>query len=230
MRSHSNSTALRHLLAAASAVAFFTLLAGQAAFAATENVSASGNLVPDLASNFSFPQFNPSLGTLNSITLSATETLGGGEFDEQYLNWLGTDTVASVTASQTINIVGASGTLLSLPQSLTQTVTYTTNGSHLFLDLPDASPAGPTTVTDAADLALFTGTGTFYLGSDGTGPVGVTAVSGITDIHNGSQMEFVTVDATYDYTPAGTVPEPGCLTLLAGAGLSGAGLMFRKRR
>jgi len=228
MSSNVCSRALRQFLAAASAAALLTLLAGPAATAATLDVSASCVLSAEGSSNFPFPLFDPSMGTLNSVTLSADETENGPDFVEIYQNNHSTSIISPATASQTINIQGAGGVLLTLYQSLTQTVDYTPQGTAVQFDLPMAS-AGPATFTDAADLAMFTGTGTFYLGGDG-GTYGVSMVPSIIDVANIPQDELVQVNAIYDYTPNGAVPEPGSLALFAGAGISAAGLLARRLR
>ncbi len=219
--------------ATAFSVAVLLLFAASSSRAASLTYTETDSVQPIgwyLAGAISLPHFDPSLGTLNSITLSASEVQSGPDFNFQYNIPNGPDIVASTTIDQSIQIDRPDlSVLLPLAQSVTQSIDYSYNPSgnnQVAVSLPDASSSS-ITLTDASDLALFSGTGWGKGLVEGGCPDVSTDpnvnIDGITP-----QTESLTMQVTYDYTPA-AVPEPGWLSLLAGAGLSAAGILRRRR-
>lgn len=193
----------------------------------------------------SLDKFDPSLGTLNSVTIELTSTytdtptivsaINNGEtttdfFADGTLTLLlkGTGLIADQSPS-TSPLVSAKCTLASGDTCSNQTATGP--GS--------ATAPGPfNATTSGLTLAPFIGTGQFDL----TASIS-SALTPRTSPDNGSSFAdnasmsgsllsdwAGTVKVTYDFTPvAGTAPEPLTLYLLAG-GLGAIALMRRRRR
>ena len=212
----------------------------------TSNTIPSSTLVSSGMGTMSVSQFNNTSGpytgdTLNDIIVTLYGQ-GSVVFTAQLIQLTGTGgnlTINSLTTNLTLTATGASS-----PVNLNLTGTYTP-GSPIVITIPGtggeitspstAIPLGNVssgTLTDALDLANFTGTGfenfalsglspVFYSGSVSTGYL--AAVGGTTDAGG-----YATVE--YDYNPPsnGQTPEPGTLRLF-GTGLLGLAGMLRSR-
>jgi hypothetical protein len=230
------------------AVVALALVAAPVALA--DSITYTSNTVPDTTSissnmgTLSVNQFNNISGTyagdtLNSIIITLYGQ-GSVIFTAELIQLTGSGgnlTVDSLTTNVTLKATGASS-----PVNLNLSGTYTP-GSPIVITTPGAGgevttpsttiPLGSVssgTLTDATDLANFTGTGfenfilsglapVFYTGSVSDGYL--AAVGGTTDAGG-----YATV--TYNYSGGETpgVPEPGTLSLF-GTGLLGLAGMLR---
>lgn len=176
-------------------------------------------------STVAFAQFNPVLGTLDSVELSFTATSAVSvEFRNNTPNNRNYSISPNFTA--TVAGLGLSGVSTCAPAGITftqlprisagtpRTDTVTFNGSQ---------SGNASTTTPAAG---FVGTGTLSLIFSPTGVFGVipannTTVGGVR--FNGN------VVLRYNYTEVGVVPEPATWTMLI-AGMGVVGVALRRRR
>lgn len=183
----------------------------------------------DWSSSLTFPQFNPALGTLDSVTLALQSGL---------VTTLTVENTGGATSSGTVRtelVLTPTDPLNQIPAGDPLTVDYMTPKQSFTLaggqgiTLPQMSASGNSANTYTAGLILseFTGNGSINLGLS---TVTYTLLS-----YNGGNSyssQVTTADATgsvtYDYTAA--VPEPS--TYLAG--LSALGMLglvgWRKRK
>jgi hypothetical protein len=199
----------------------------------TSTQTATVALTPtNVNTNMSFAQFDPSLGTLTSITINLTGTA------------FSTASVNSITApgSNAYEFDSASTTHLQRPGGINTLITVlpfnpeTQNlGGASDPALPFTFPnntatdtSGPTIFSGASDLTLFTGPGTILLpfkvnGSSGVNGPG-TINSSVSTQGGGSATLFYTYTA---FTTA--TPEPGTWAMLI-AGASTGLVALRRRR
>lgn len=189
------------------------------------------NFGPGTATNdpMVFNQFNPALGALDSVSVSVS-------YDFSHTATVTFTTPGTFTTSATNNdlsITLPNNQVIASATSPDYSQTTTFDSSTMTLNTPVTLPSvtnpgsvGPVSLTSAADLALFTGSGTISL------PVQASSLATFT-INNGNGGGFVTTQAgatvtiSYTYTPD-PVPEPSSVVLL---GLGGCGLLwFRRRR
>jgi hypothetical protein len=177
----------------------------------------------------SVAQFNPSLGTLNSITITLTGgNLASTSVKNTTLNDTGTFTLEESTQlNLTTTLAGVTG--------LSETLTYSYPGL-------DVAPGG----TDNLGSINFNGapvdesvSSAYFSEFTGGGNVNFTigSLSGYSVLGGGNNAQInianqdnATVSIDYNYTsgPPPTVPEPGTLTLL-GTGLLGLAGMLRRK-
>jgi uncharacterized protein (TIGR03382 family) len=228
------------------------LLAGMASNAhATSSIQfgpvSTGSLPTDLNSFFTLSQFNPSLGTLTSVTL---------ELDASY------DTRVTITNTGTsalnakafteitailspYGVTNSSGSLDTSPiggqfqsflddSSSTFSVHALGAGSVSTSGLFTFSDTTTETATDAPTLALFTGGGNINLNYE-TLTTTTQTISGTGNAIS-AQVSHANLFGTvvYYYTPlsgppSGT-PEPGVTAFLAAGVLGSANMMLRRRR
>ena len=219
----------------------------------TEQISTATQL--DL--HFQLPQFNPALGTLTSVTLSADFT---SMTPELFLSNSGNTAVSGVTVSGKMNgSVGFEGPdgsqiwtpdpnggltypLVSNPSGTKEagapayggtftSVTVPANGNYFLVDSSQVysdSTEAPVVLTSG--LSPYTGTGnaTFSLITMTTSSIG--NVSSWPTITTGASfLGAGTYEVQYTYTPA-AVPEPSTLVLLGLGAVSMIAYAWRKRR
>ena len=193
-----------------------------------------GYLTTNANSNFIFKQFDPLLGTLNSVVATFS-----GDFQNQvgFVN-LGSAADFGIKFTQQATFKGPDNALIhtsgplstSFKQSMAAAGAHPLNFRRLpdfyYLNhLPTQSFFGSHTWAQGAELALFTGLGTASL------PFAASATY-ISQIENGFGIVLgqtnvqSTVDLAYNYAAA--VPEPGTYLMLL-AGLSVTWLRFRRR-
>jgi hypothetical protein len=216
----------------------------------TETFTAdTGTQTTDFLTQFNIPQFNPSLGTLNSLSVTLAGSMGAvGSVTNS-----GNGAATSVGISQNSTVTDNPPQLIAGSYSSNIT-TGSANGDSLLLFKSSASASVPvgnvgvsTTISGISLGANFTpqtvsessgfdpnliGNGTFgillstgeFTSGGGTG--GNLAFSATT----GDDLNLA---VTYNYTPAAppppSVPEPAPLTLI-GIGLIGTAAIVRRRR
>ena len=216
--------------------------------AATLTQSANAlSLVPNQDfSQYSFLTFNSSLGTLNSVTLriDSVSVAGSLIFNQE---GVGSSTIQSIESKLYVyqgdsqsgvlynglatDLVSAPITLssanLSLPLSVAEnsSVTFTlTDGQYV---LTSSSPL-MVTLTEAADLADYCGSGVSYapefIFNLEVGLVG--SIGGSPSYDYSGVSSLANVSLTYDYT---AVPEPSTYGLALGA-LALAAVALRRRK
>lgn len=176
-----------------------------------------------------FNQFNSSLGTLTSVSVSVS-------YDFNHTSTLTFAVPSTISTSATQNNISVSlpnGTVIGSAASPDYTQSTAFNSSTMTLGTPvtltpinDPGTIAPISLTSASNLALFTGSGTISL------PVLASSVAAAHfSAGNGTAVVTTTASATvtisYNYTPH-AVPEPSSVVLL---GMGGCGLLwFRRRR
>ena len=175
-----------------------------------------------------FNQFNPTLGTLDSVSVSVLYDFSHAGTVTFYTP--GTFTTTATSNNLSVSLPNGQPIASATAPDYSQTTTF--NSGTMTLNNPVNLPsvtnpgaAGPVSLTSAADLALFTGNGTISI------PVLASSVANFTT-NNGNGAGLVTTQAdakvtvSYNYTP-NAVPEPSSVVLL---GLGGCGLLWYRRR
>lgn len=221
-----------NLFASVCFVLFAPFTAGAEMISETADVK-FGSL-PWTEHNLSFSRFDPLMGTLNSVSFSIGQEISGTvhyhfvETDHDH----DTDTVTATLAAVFQLLDGDGGVLAS---ARAEGVDVTTYGKGEFqptytFDNKTGSGSG-----SSAGLLSFVGTSPITLHGTMQNKSTVTAVSntGVNEDHDIKEKEIsfsladASVTLTYDYTPAGPIPEPSTAALGL-AGLIGLGLWRRK--
>ena len=115
----------------------------------------------DFGSELSFPQFDPSLGALTSVTLSLPGNYEWDFFVDAPITYTDSQTTGPVTTTMTMGL-SVDGLNASVVSSVTQN--YSINGYDSFEVLGvEGAGSSETTTSDAATLASFTGTGSIII-------------------------------------------------------------------
>ncbi|MBN1456592.1 MAG: PEP-CTERM sorting domain-containing protein [Sedimentisphaerales bacterium] len=204
---------------------FFLCFLPSILFAATSGPFTTTTPITSLATDWpggtslSFPQFNPALGTLNSVKIDLS---GSMETTLTIENLASTASFGSAKTELDMTVLSPGGVnaLIELDSSW---FSYNLNPGQSITTNPPLEKSGTLseTYTLAAILAEFTGPGTIELGA-GTFTIAVLAnTGGNTSVE---QATYASLDGTvtYDYT----VPEPATISLLSMGGLA----LLRKRR
>jgi len=218
---------------------FAALLAGSLATAHAATSSSTYLLAEDLtdwSSSLDLSQFNPALGTLNSVTIELAASLSGSGGVENLQSQKSGRFGVRLDGNLAFDAPTA-GAWLSFSRTLIdQTVTLTPHDGNI--DLAGSSGtrwaysvqgSQSRSFTDALQLAAFTGTGTVQ------SALSADAVSTIGGPSNRSANFDTTasgrVTVRYDYSLAGVnaVPEPGTWALMA-AGLAMVLMLASRRR
>lgn len=221
------------MLRSAFAATALTALMSSAAFAATLEYSDSVALqLTNFSDTASVAQFDPTLGTLNSVMVTLEGVVNGSARGENIgpspvqigLNLsatvsaaLGATTLVTVipTANQVFNASAFDGTL---DFGGTSGATY---------DPLSGSETDSVTLTDAGDLAAFLGNGTIDFTVAATGSSFATGGGNVVTAFNTNAGGTVTVK--YDYTELAPIPLPAGGVLLLGGLFAAAGLRMRRK-
>lgn len=164
---------------------------------------------------FSLSQFDPSLGTLQSVTIVYAAALYGGISVTNNSPQDG-ELTGTMSGNFSLDGPGALGTLIALAPSTSLGPTTVSAGSTLTLSSITATDFGAVVLTNPADLALFLGLGSLSLNGEAQGiiapSVNFTPVVIEALLTGGAQVTI-----TYEYAKT-DVPEPSTLAM-AGVGV-----------
>ena len=178
--------------------------------------------------NFTLPTFDSTLGTLTGVTIDLS-TSATAEVD--VFNATGSSqSFTNAFANLPITVTGpdtstASTTVSAGPLSGTANPGFNT--------FPGITGTGTgSTSVPSSGFALYQtpgGAPANFAAAVSGGTYGGTAAPGV--FFSGSATAGGTVKITYTYTvPNGSVPEPGSVVLLCAGGISGAGVLLRRRK
>jgi uncharacterized protein (TIGR03382 family) len=173
------------------------------------------------------PQFNPALGTLNSISWTLNGSVAGSASYES-LDASPTTVTLNLSATLTLFAPDSSTLQVTIPSvsvsegagAFDGSVDFDGASGSAFNSLSGAS-SGSGSSTSPALLAAFTGGGTVSLAVTGVGSSNGTGAGNLLLLFQ--SLAGADAQVCYDYTP---IPTPGALALV-GAGLAVAG---RRRR
>jgi hypothetical protein len=225
MKTLRNTSIVLSILALALFIAAPVAMAGTITEPISGPVTVGPSLTP-VSANFSILQFDPSLGTLTSVTINITD--------------IGTTTLAATSTDiDTLDDIDTKLTLLVSGGGASKSQTlYVDSGitdpPGVIVTTTSPYNSGPLTITgsatdnvSSADWAAFTGTGYVPFTFTANAETQITEMGGnLTP----SQITNAGVDVsiTYDYTNPGppVIPEPSTLSLF-GSGLLGLAGMLR---
>jgi len=182
----------------------------------------------DWSGTLLLPQFDPSLGVLNSVQLSFSSSTATLLTVQNISNLFGPAKASSGTAFSEVQITVQDGAnLLSAPQlDLFSNFSFSlAAGGSVNSGLLSQSGSGTSLYTQSALLSEFTGMGNISLSASTFTQSGLTYTGGITFTSLNSVEASLTGSVIYSYTP---VPEPTELALGSLAGLSL--ITFRRHR
>ena len=175
----------------------------------------------NVSTTFTFSKFDSSLGTLSGVNIG----LSGDATATATVNAISGPGAYDFTSSAVLRLKapgGATNYLVVLPSN---TDTQTIIAAPFTWPAPvDGQDSGSTILSDATNLALFTGSGTILLPFTAQGTSGISGPGTVTASISTQVAASATI--SYTYTP---VPEPGTFGLtLFGLG-AGVALRGRKR-
>jgi hypothetical protein len=194
------------------------------------------NPVSGAGMTFNFNKFNPSLGTLNSITFSILSSIDSGSFFVQNNN-VGSVLVRTPRDFLTVVDNQASGadyngnnrTLATTPSTGGAGFSLAGNTSQSFTVTPiSLIGVGPVDYDLSAYLAAYTGTG--FVSFDAAIAPSVTITGGVVTFDMSGVENSTAMSLTYDYTAA-AVPEPSqvAASILLIAGVAGFVIVRRRK-
>jgi hypothetical protein len=197
------------------------LLACAPAFADSITYSASfGPTTTSFSTPIMLPQFNPSMGTLTSITFTLDGQTAGSA---QVTNNSGATGSYQVTISSNLKLLDPSNnTLISVTPSFNQTLSIA-NGDSATATGTSPVDTGSTTITSGFGPYVGLGDVSFTVLGEGIGGVLGPSPFTVDSITKGEGTITVT------YNTSSVVPEPATLALF-GSGLLALGLLYQRRR
>ncbi len=190
---------------------------------------------PGWSSTFRAPQFDPTLGTLESVVISLTgrtegvaafENLGESPADVQIRY---TAEFQLVQDSSPILVASPTLELSDVVSAFDGVLNYTGDSGRTYKDIAADATSDTTFILGRDDLTSYIGTGLLSIRLLTGGFIGQPQSSGALNASDDLELYInqrlsATVDLTYEYT---AVPEPGLATLV---GLGGGVLLRRRRR
>jgi hypothetical protein len=218
-----NTTLVKTLVAAAA-------LATTSAYAASISFSdAASTAVPNWSDTLQVAQFDSSLGTLNSVTISFAGSNTGTLAAENLAATAGTMTLegtATYTLSSAVwNFTGAAiASRTFAAGAFDGNINYAGTSGATFAN---ATGSYSNNLSLTSGLSAFIGTGNL---SFGVNTVGGSSYSGTgAAVAKFDQSADARVTVTYNYTAVSGVPEPESYAMLL-AGLAAVGMVKRRRR
>jgi len=184
-----------------------------------------------IATDFSldFPQFDPSLGTLNSAEVQIYSTINLGTIGIYNANEYDVPVILTLQAGFSLQVVGESTTIPTISFNVGATNVGTASpGEGYFPTLTAQGGFVGTTFTSPGDLGLFTGPGNVATRANAGDDIEYQqqGFSNMNYLSGGGNTGRRIV--TYDYTPVGA-PEPSSWLLTVVCGVALLGLRRRTR-
>lgn len=188
------------------------------------------------ASNFLIPQFDPTLGTLNSIVFDLTGTVEGIAQVENLSSLGGANITTNLSAVLTLLLPGGVQMVVNPLASVTDSygtfdgvVDFDGTSGRTYTTLANSSMQMQTAPPFGVDLSAFLGMGNIMLAISSLGNSGVAGGSFVASTFQ--TLSGAALQITYNYTPSdpgGDIPEPMTLALVGG-GLLGLGFLRSRR-
>jgi hypothetical protein len=198
----------------------------------TYTLGPTDTLLTGWTNTLTVTKFDPTLGTLNSVDLSFTDTITGSitvtTTGHRYI-------IPGAKYTNTMTLERPDTTVLlyvSPLDTVSRTSIYDASWTWSNLSVPATATDNP---ASAADDALFTGTGSLLLPVISSASQSVATDPTYSSITAQTMASLASLTVQYNYTPAppkppvDPTPEPGTLALL-GLGLPLGGMWLRRKR